>query len=164
MSTSFQLQRIINNLAHLRANQNFIIDTILNDDRNYRRFRRPNTTTENIEISFNEPRSTDLFSTIFGAAFQSESTLSLSNINTNTIVEHYRSNENNGQEMCAICRVNFEENDIVRKINHCGHMYHLNCIDNWFQEHTTCPVCRHNLNSNNPSSTTPLGPNNRTSV
>ena len=48
---------------------------------------------------------------------------------------------------CAL-RVNFEENDIVRKINHCGHMYHLNCIDNWFQEHSTCPVCRHNLSSN----------------
>lgn len=168
MSTSFQLQRIVNSLAHLRANQNFIIDTILNDDRTYRRFRRPNntTTTENIEISFSEPRSTDLFSTIFGGAFQPESapTLTLSNINTNTVVTNYRSSESNGQQMCPICRVNFEENDIIRKINHCGHMYHINCIDNWFQEHTTCPVCRHNLNSNNSRNTTNTVNNNNTSL
>jgi len=158
MSTSFQLQRILNSLAHLRANQNFIIDTILNDDRTYRRLRRPNntTTTENIEISFTEPRSSDLLSSLFGGVFQPEptSTLSLRSINTNTEVTTYTSSESNDQQMCPVCRVNFEENDVVRKINHCGHMYHLNCIDNWFQEHATCPVCRHNLNSNTQSNTT----------
>ena len=35
MSTAFQLQRIINLLNHLRSNQNFIIDTMLNDERQY---------------------------------------------------------------------------------------------------------------------------------
>ena len=157
MSTSFQLQRIMNSLAHLRSNQNFIIDTILNDDRTYRRLRRPNniTTTENIEISFSEPRSNDLLSIYLVVYFSRNlNTLSLRNINTNTEVTNYRSSESNGQQMCPICRVNFEENDIVRKINHCGHMYHLNCIDNWFQEHSTCPVCRHNLNSNTQTNTT----------
>ena len=43
------------------------------------------------------------------------------------------------------CRESIDQNQIIRKINHCGHKYHISCIDNWFQAHGTCPVCRHSI-------------------
>ena len=92
----------MNSLAHLRSNQNFIIDTILNDDRTYRRLRRPNntTTTENIEISFSEPRSNDLLVYLVVYFSRNLQITLLRNINTNTEVTNYRSSESNGQQMC----------------------------------------------------------------
>jgi len=40
---------------------------------------------------------------------------------------------------------NFTNNSIVRKINGCGHLFHINCIDTWLEENITCPVCRTDL-------------------
>ena len=34
---------------------------------------------------------------------------------------------------------------IVRKINGCGHVFHINCIDTWFESNITCPICRVDL-------------------
>lgn len=33
----------------------------------------------------------------------------------------------------------------VLKINDCGHCFHKECIKPWFQEHNSCPVCRHTI-------------------
>ena len=52
-------------------------------------------------------------------------------------------------EQCTICRENFTENSIVRKINNCGHIFHINCIDMWFETNITCPVCRIDLRNVN---------------
>jgi len=32
---------------------------------------------------------------------------------------------------------------LIRK---CGHSFHTNCIQKWFKEHNTCPLCRLELN------------------
>ena len=52
------------------------------------------------------------------------------------------SNENN---VCSICHADFQENDIIRTINTCSHYYHANCIEQWFNLHNNCPVCRTEL-------------------
>ncbi|PKU63680.1 E3 ubiquitin-protein ligase ATL6 [Dendrobium catenatum] len=46
---------------------------------------------------------------------------------------------------CAVCLCEFEEDDILRLLPRCSHVYHRDCIDVWFTTHVTCPVCRFNL-------------------
>ncbi|OVA02924.1 zinc finger protein [Macleaya cordata] len=46
---------------------------------------------------------------------------------------------------CAVCLSEFEDNDVLRLLTICSHAFHPECIDLWFESHTTCPVCRHNL-------------------
>ena len=33
----------------------------------------------------------------------------------------------------------------VRTLTHCGHRFHVLCIDNWFQRNVHCPLCRHDI-------------------
>lgn len=46
---------------------------------------------------------------------------------------------------CTICQDAIGEGDQVRKLTHCNHFFHRNCIDTWFIRHVDCPVCRHDI-------------------
>ncbi|XP_041018640.1 E3 ubiquitin-protein ligase ATL6-like [Juglans microcarpa x Juglans regia] len=46
---------------------------------------------------------------------------------------------------CAVCLNEFEDNEKLRLIPKCDHVFHPECIDAWLASHTTCPVCRANL-------------------
>jgi hypothetical protein len=53
---------------------------------------------------------------------------------------------------CPISMDEFNDNDIVTVIRHCGHIFHSNNINNWFRTNCRCPVCRYDIrdyNSNN---------------
>ncbi|KAF1861134.1 hypothetical protein Lal_00000553 [Lupinus albus] len=56
-------------------------------------------------------------------------------------------NHNNGKCIleCAVCLDEFEDDETLRLIPKCDHVFHPECIDEWFESHTTCPVCRANL-------------------
>ncbi|KAL5715083.1 RING-type E3 ubiquitin transferase [Ranunculus cassubicifolius] len=43
---------------------------------------------------------------------------------------------------CAVCLVEFEENDYVRTLPVCAHAFHVDCIDVWLNSHANCPLCR----------------------
>ena len=43
---------------------------------------------------------------------------------------------------CPICKDNIHCECMVTK---CGHKYCANCINQWMNEHSTCPYCRQNL-------------------
>ncbi|KAK1288528.1 E3 ubiquitin-protein ligase ATL6 [Acorus calamus] len=55
---------------------------------------------------------------------------------------------------CAICINEFEDDETLRLLPKCDHVFHTECIDTWLATHTTCPVCRSNLvpdpNSSDP--------------
>ena len=51
------------------------------------------------------------------------------------------------QTMCAIARRNFENDDEVLKIIHCGHVFIKTSLLRWFETNRTCPVCRHEISS-----------------
>jgi hypothetical protein len=53
-------------------------------------------------------------------------------------------NLNTEYESCTICRERFSPNSIVRKLQ-CGHIFHIGCIDTWFENNISCPVCRSDL-------------------
>ena len=46
---------------------------------------------------------------------------------------------------CVICLENINNNSIVRRINKCNHLFHINCIDKWFENKITCPTCRQDI-------------------
>lgn len=43
---------------------------------------------------------------------------------------------------CAVCLCELEEGEKVRFLPKCNHGFHLQCINMWFQSHSTCPICR----------------------
>ncbi|KAL3839903.1 hypothetical protein ACJIZ3_024494 [Penstemon smallii] len=52
---------------------------------------------------------------------------------------------------CAVCMAKFEDIEILRLLPKCKHMFHLDCIDLWLEKHSTCPLCRQKVSSNDLS-------------
>ncbi|XP_031282695.1 RING-H2 finger protein ATL11-like [Pistacia vera] len=50
-----------------------------------------------------------------------------------------------GSLECAVCLNEFEDDETLRLIPKCSHVFHTDCIDAWLASHNTCPVCRANL-------------------
>ncbi|XP_009799417.1 E3 ubiquitin-protein ligase ATL15-like [Nicotiana sylvestris] len=46
---------------------------------------------------------------------------------------------------CAVCLNEFEDDETLRLLPTCCHVFHPDCIDAWLISHITCPVCRANL-------------------
>ncbi|KAF1871790.1 hypothetical protein Lal_00020585 [Lupinus albus] len=55
---------------------------------------------------------------------------------------------------CAVCLNEFHDDETLRLIPVCSHVFHPECIDAWLVNHSTCPVCRANLVST-PSEVVP---------
>jgi E3 ubiquitin-protein ligase RNF115/126 len=51
---------------------------------------------------------------------------------------------------CNICLEGFIEGNVLRVLE-CNHEFHENCIITWLKQRNTCPVCRHELESNDPN-------------
>ncbi|KAK9054877.1 hypothetical protein SSX86_025956 [Deinandra increscens subsp. villosa] len=46
---------------------------------------------------------------------------------------------------CSICLEDFVDGQNVRVLPHCGHEFHVRCVDKWFESHSSCPNCRNCL-------------------
>lgn len=44
-------------------------------------------------------------------------------------------------DKCTICQDDFTSHVDVRVLP-CEHLFHVKCIDEWFQHHHVCPLCR----------------------
>ena len=66
-------------------------------------------------------------------------TPSFTDISNNTIVSTLMAAS---PENCAICQDGMAQNETVRTIRTCRHMFHTNCIDEWFRTSACCPNCR----------------------
>jgi hypothetical protein len=54
--------------------------------------------------------------------------------------------EENIDDNCPICQDNMRQGELIRKLNVCGHMFHISCVDNWFlNDSVLCPSCRHDI-------------------
>ncbi|KAK8944899.1 RING-H2 finger protein ATL1 [Platanthera zijinensis] len=55
---------------------------------------------------------------------------------------------------CPVCLNEFKEEERVRQLPNCLHVFHIDCIDAWLSMHANCPLCRSEITS------TPLMPAN----
>ena len=49
------------------------------------------------------------------------------------------------EQDCAICQDTISTSQQCRKILHCGHWFHKDCIDPWFRQNVQCPICRFDI-------------------
>ena len=45
---------------------------------------------------------------------------------------------------CSICLNETNKDNIIRRLI-CSHDFHINCIEMWLSDNTTCPMCRYDL-------------------
>ena len=131
---------------------NFETPRIPTRSRNNRRTPRTYTATFNTANgAVNDDTLTPLVDNLFNGILSDSLSntrlgLTIEQLNANTTTELFIGNNEETpeeeQESCSICREPFANSSIIRKINSCGHKFHLNCIDTWFQNQYTCPMCR----------------------
>ena len=46
---------------------------------------------------------------------------------------------------CPITQDNFQDNDTVRRIKYCGHIYKDDSLMTWFHSNVRCPLCRYDI-------------------
>lgn len=110
-------------------------------------------------VTLNELSSPGYLSNLFsnlGRSSQEEASedTSLKLINNNTELLVHTEDQ---PVYCSICREDInttENNNIKRKITHCGHVFHQKCLDKWFENRKTCPICRHRLGTSNNNTAT----------
>lgn len=51
-------------------------------------------------------------------------------------------NQDLKDETCSICLEKYKNKSIVVKPNDCNHLFHVKCLEQWFNHKSTCPVCR----------------------
>ncbi|PON78272.1 43kDa postsynaptic protein [Trema orientale] len=53
---------------------------------------------------------------------------------------------------CAVCLSELVHGEKARLLPKCNHGFHVDCIDMWFQSHSTCPLCRNSVAPESSSS------------
>lgn len=46
---------------------------------------------------------------------------------------------------CAVCLCEFEDDETLRLMPNCCHVFHADCVSVWLSDHSTCPLCRVDL-------------------
>jgi len=67
----------------------------------------------------------------------------VANLPVITLTEEILANLGKDAE-CAICRENLVLNDKMQELP-CKHTFHPPCLKPWLDEHNSCPICRHEL-------------------
>ncbi|CAN6456635.1 unnamed protein product [Victoria cruziana] len=53
---------------------------------------------------------------------------------------------------CAVCLARFKDSDFLHLLPKCKHTFHVQCIDKWLEGHSSCPICRQNVDAQDFSS------------
>jgi hypothetical protein len=70
-------------------------------------------------------------------------------INDSSRIIRYGDITNPISEACPISLEHFNDNDNIRQIHHCGHIFSQDAFNQWFSINVRCPVCRYDIRNNN---------------
>ena len=57
----------------------------------------------------------------------------------------YENLEDTTNKSCIICFEEYDKQSLIYKLN-CKHVFHKECLDTWFKNKPTCPLCRLKIN------------------
>nr|GEW16944.1 RING-H2 finger protein ATL16 [Tanacetum cinerariifolium] len=63
----------------------------------------------------------------------------------------FQKKQNDSDNECAVCLAEFQDNEKLRMIPNCAHVFHIDCIDIWLQNNPNCPLCRNSISISIPS-------------
>ena len=109
-------------------------------------------TNRNLEVlPLNNFLSSLLFEQDFtiNATFTEPVTVAPSLAQVESATEIRQSAQTNENVRCSICQDSFVEGQTIRSIRQCGHEFHRECIDIWFQRNVHCPMCRLDIRDSN---------------
>jgi len=165
-SNNNQIQRLLVLLDRIRSENSLIMSRIntsyreLNYTRDLRDTRDLRESRESRESREREPRnrverprnqelrepenqldaSTDIL-----FYFYLPRTLSPETIRRETTLTTFRDIESPNNLSCPICLEQFQPDQEVTIINSCKHIFNTTQLTTWFEDKTTCPVCRYDL-------------------
>ncbi|KAK4767586.1 hypothetical protein SAY86_015336 [Trapa natans] len=64
-----------------------------------------------------------------------------------------QSRDQDSYSECAVCLNEFQENEKLRAIPNCNHVFHIDCIDIWLQNNANCPLCRTSISAHQMAAT-----------
>ena len=115
----------------------------------------PTTTTTvplrftNTDVSGLPQLITDVFSTVFQIDPQTRNSVQPTSVTSlfegSTLMSPTEDMVDNEDNTCAICHNTYSTSDILRKLNRCNHVFHASCVERWFTNNDSCPVCRNRL-------------------
>ncbi|KAI4355350.1 hypothetical protein L6164_004131 [Bauhinia variegata] len=56
--------------------------------------------------------------------------------------------EKYGGDFCAVCLSQICDGEEIKTLAVCKHSFHVDCVDAWLKNHSTCPLCRNNNDLN----------------
>ncbi|KAJ3693088.1 hypothetical protein LUZ60_012183 [Juncus effusus] len=68
--------------------------------------------------------------------------LSESSIQAIPTIRYKKDGKKIGFHECAVCINEFRDEERIRVLPSCFHVFHLDCIDTWLQNNANCPLCR----------------------
>ena len=57
----------------------------------------------------------------------------------------YNELNDESQKVCSICLSEFDNNERIMLLPECKHVFHIDCIKEWFKRNHICPFCRNNV-------------------
>jgi hypothetical protein len=88
----------------------------------------------------------DPINNVLHSSFENTQTLEKTNKEIKILSQRFCSINNlYNENTCRICLSEFEQDDILSKMEICKHIFHNNCVKEWGYYKTTCPICRTNI-------------------
>lgn len=144
---STNITNLINNLINSNNEIKNNIITLLNVNTNNRqhnnnRQNNYNRNNGNRQNYINNPTVNNLFHTFFDPI---EIFPTPSQIESATRVTRFCDIITPLNSACPITLENFNDNDQVLMIRHCGHIFNSTGLTSWFRSNCRCPVCRYDI-------------------
>lgn len=49
------------------------------------------------------------------------------------------------ETLCVVCQFEFADDDDVKLMPHCTHLFHAECVDAWLRDNETCVTCKRSV-------------------